>query len=110
MVVAAFRKSLLSVFCCGRFLKRNGGKLNADMEKKKERIVNLYGETGASPEKRLKKKNKTRAMNYKYYTDRTWGRELPRVAGQRLTGRGAVCRPDCRACKGFLGVDVLQSK
>ncbi len=56
MVVAAFRKSLLSVFCCGRFLKRNGGKLNADMEKKKERIVNLYGETGASPEKRLKEK------------------------------------------------------
>lgn len=47
--------------------------IHADMEKKKERIVNLYGETGASPEKRLKEKNKTRAMNYKYYTDRTWG-------------------------------------
>lgn len=47
--------------------------IHADMEKKKERIVNLYGETCASPEKRLMEKNKTRAMNYKYYTDRTWG-------------------------------------
>ena len=41
--------------------------------KKKERIVNLYGETGISPEKRLLEKDRTRAMNYKYYTDRTWG-------------------------------------
>lgn len=47
--------------------------IHADMEKKKERIVNLYGETSASPQKRLMEKNKTRAMNYKYYTDRTWG-------------------------------------
>lgn len=47
--------------------------IHADMEKKKERIVNLYGETSASPGKRLMEKNKTRAMNYKYYTDRTWG-------------------------------------
>ena len=31
MVVAAFRKSLLSVFCCGRFLKRNGGKLSKEV-------------------------------------------------------------------------------
>lgn len=31
MVVAAFRKGLLSVFCCGRFLKRNGGKLNKEV-------------------------------------------------------------------------------
>lgn len=47
--------------------------IHADMEKKKDRIVNLYGETSTSPEKRLNEKNKTRAMNYKYYTDRTWG-------------------------------------
>lgn len=45
----------------------------ADMEKKKERIVNLYGETSTSPEKRIYEKNKTRALNYKYYTDRKWG-------------------------------------
>lgn len=47
--------------------------IHADMEKKKDRIVNLYGETSTSTEKRLNEKNKTRAMNYKYYTDRTWG-------------------------------------
>ena len=29
---------------------------------------------------------------------------------KRFTGRGAVCRPDCRACKGFIGVDVSQSE
>ena len=47
--------------------------IHSDTEKKKERIVNLYGETGISPEKRLLEKDRTRAMNYKYYTDRTWG-------------------------------------
>lgn len=47
--------------------------IHADMEKKKERIVNLYGELSVSPEKRLREKNKTRAMNYRYYTDRIWG-------------------------------------
>lgn len=47
--------------------------IHADMEKKTERIIHRYGETDASPEKRLREKNKTRAMNYKYYTDRTWG-------------------------------------
>ncbi|MDE7207651.1 MAG: polysaccharide biosynthesis C-terminal domain-containing protein, partial [Lachnospiraceae bacterium] len=31
MVVAAFRKSLLRVSCCGRLLKRNGGKLNKEV-------------------------------------------------------------------------------
>ena len=47
--------------------------IHADMEHKKERIVNLYGETSVSPEKRIREKDKTRALNYKYYTDRTWG-------------------------------------
>ena len=47
--------------------------IHADMEHKKERIVNLYGETSVSPEKRIREKDKTRDLNYKYYTDRTWG-------------------------------------
>lgn len=47
--------------------------IHASEEKEKERIVNLYGETGESPEKRLREKNKARALNYKYYTERTWG-------------------------------------
>lgn len=45
----------------------------ADLSFKIERIVNLYGETNEKPEKRLRDKDKKRAMNYKYYTERTWG-------------------------------------
>lgn len=63
---------------CADYILRNRADclhvfIHADMEKKTERIVKLYGETSASPEKRLNEKNKTRAMNYNYYTDRTWG-------------------------------------
>ena len=63
---------------CADYILRNRADclhifIHADMGKKKERIVNLYGETDASPEKRLMEKDKTRAMNYKYYTDRIWG-------------------------------------
>ena len=47
--------------------------IHADLSFIVERIVNLYGETEEKPEKRLRDKDKKRAMNYKYYTDRTWG-------------------------------------
>src|SRR3712207_5772199 len=47
--------------------------IHADLSFKVERIVNLYGETEEKPEKRLRDKDKKRAMNYKYYTERTWG-------------------------------------
>lgn len=47
--------------------------IHADMQKRMERIVNLYGETDQKPEKRLKEKDKKRRLNYKYYTDRQWG-------------------------------------
>lgn len=47
--------------------------IHADKEKRADRIVNLYGETGQKPEKRLMDKDKTRSLNYKYYTDRNWG-------------------------------------
>lgn len=46
----------------------------ADTEAKVERIVKLYGETGQSPERRLREKDKMRSINYKYYTEREWGR------------------------------------
>lgn len=46
----------------------------ADTKSKAERIVNLYGETSQSPEKRLKEKDKMRSINYKYYAEREWGR------------------------------------
>ncbi|MGN0156893.1 MAG: AAA family ATPase [Lachnospiraceae bacterium] len=47
--------------------------IHASEEAKKERIVKLYGETEDTPQKRLHEKDKARAMNYKYYTDQTWG-------------------------------------
>lgn len=46
--------------------------VHAATDKKAERIVELYGETDVKPEKRLSEKDKKRAINYKYYTDRTW--------------------------------------
>ncbi len=47
--------------------------IHANMEKRAERIVNLYGETDQKPQKRLMDKDRTRKLNYKYYTDRDWG-------------------------------------
>ena len=46
----------------------------ADMDWKKDRIVNLYGEREQSPEKRILEKDKKRKAYYKYYTDRNWNR------------------------------------
>lgn len=45
----------------------------ADMEKRADRIVRLYGETEEAPIKRLKDKDKRRAAYYNFYTDTQWG-------------------------------------
>ncbi len=45
----------------------------ADMEKRADRIVRLYGETEEAPVKRLKDKDKRRAAYYNFYTDTQWG-------------------------------------
>lgn len=47
--------------------------IHASEEVRAERIVKLYGETNVEPKKRLHDKDKKRAVNYKYYTDREWG-------------------------------------
>ena len=47
--------------------------IHADMEKRAERIVRLYGERADSPEKRLRDKVKRRAAYYQIYTDMKWG-------------------------------------
>ena len=47
--------------------------IHADMEKRAERIVRLYGERADSPEKRLRDKDKRRAAYYEIYTDMKWG-------------------------------------
>lgn len=47
--------------------------VHADIEKRAERIVSVYGETDVQPVKRIKDKDKKRSVNYKYYTGRQWG-------------------------------------
>ncbi len=63
--------------CADYILRKRDDVLNvfvhADPEIRADRIVNLYGESEKSPKKRLDEKDKKRAVNYNYYTDRTWG-------------------------------------
>lgn len=47
--------------------------IHADMAKRAERIVRLYGQTDEAPEKRLREKDRRRAAYYKLYTDYEWG-------------------------------------
>ena len=47
--------------------------IHAPMEKRVERVLTLYGETKEDPVKRLETKDKTRRINYQYFTDREWG-------------------------------------
>ncbi len=47
--------------------------IHADMEKRAERIVKLYGESDVAPEKRLRDKDKRRSAYYRFYTDTEWG-------------------------------------
>ena len=43
------------------------------MDYRAKRIVERYGETKDSPEKRIKDKDRRRATYYQYYTDLKWG-------------------------------------
>ena len=47
--------------------------IHADKDYKAKRIVELYGVTDKSPEKRLNEKDGKRKVNYKYFTGREWG-------------------------------------
>lgn len=46
----------------------------ADKTFRAKRIVEQYGESSVEPEKRLADKDKKRKLNYKYFTDREWGK------------------------------------
>ncbi|MBO5145720.1 MAG: cytidylate kinase-like family protein [Lachnospiraceae bacterium] len=48
--------------------------IHAPQADRAKRIVEVYGETETEPLKRLREKDKKRAINYKYYTEREWGR------------------------------------
>ena len=43
------------------------------MEKRAQRIVEVYGEMETAPAKRLRDKDKRRAAYYQFYTDTEWG-------------------------------------
>lgn len=64
--------------CADYILKDRTDCLNvfvyADTAFKAERIVREYGENNIEPEKRLADKDKKRKLNYKYFTEREWGR------------------------------------
>ena len=47
--------------------------IHADFDKRAKRIVEKYGETEVPTEKRLREKDKRRALYYQFYTDRKWG-------------------------------------
>ncbi|MGL6202585.1 MAG: MATE family efflux transporter [Lachnospiraceae bacterium] len=47
--------------------------IHADIEKRADRIVKLYGETERKPHERLTEKDKKRRINYEHYTGRSWG-------------------------------------
>lgn len=47
--------------------------IHADMKFRAERIVKEYGERDASPEQRLRDKDKRRAAYHRFYTDMKWG-------------------------------------
>ena len=48
--------------------------IHADMEKRADRIVTVYGETGISPKKRVQDKDKRRKSYYQFYTNMEWGK------------------------------------
>lgn len=47
--------------------------IHSDMEARAKRIVEQYGESKNSPQKRLRDKDKRRAAYYQFYTDMKWG-------------------------------------
>lgn len=63
--------------CADYILRERNDCLNvfiyADTAYKAKRIVELYGVTDKSPEKRLADKDGKRRVNYKYFTGREWG-------------------------------------
>lgn len=46
----------------------------SDIDKRAKRIVEQYGESTDTPEKRLRDKDKRRSAYYQFYTDMKWGK------------------------------------
>jgi cytidylate kinase len=74
----AERESCIIVGRCADYILKDVANcltvfIHADMEKRAERIIRVYGENDQSPEKRLKDKDKRRSAYYRFYTDIEWG-------------------------------------
>lgn len=75
----ADRESCVIVGRCADYILRERDDVlnvfvHAPKEDRAKRIVELYGETDMEPFKRLRDKDKKRAVNYHYYTEQEWGR------------------------------------
>ena len=55
-------------------IRVKGKRRMSPVAERAKRIVEVYGETDVAPEKRLREKDRKRAVNYKYYTDEEWGK------------------------------------
>lgn len=76
---AAARESCVIVGRCADYILRDREDvlnvfIHAPIPYRAERIVRLYGESDAAPEKRLEEKDKRRRAYYKHYTNREWGK------------------------------------
>lgn len=74
----AQKESCIIVGRCADYILRDKADclrvfMYADMDKRAERIVTVYGESNESPEKRLRDKDKRRSAFYYYHTDVKWG-------------------------------------
>ena len=47
--------------------------IHADLQKRADRVVQVYGESDQKPLQRVMDKDKKRKLNYRYFTDREWG-------------------------------------
>lgn len=63
--------------CADYILRERADVLNvfihAPIPYRADRVVRLYGESDAAPEKRLEEKDKRRRAYYRHYADREWG-------------------------------------
>lgn len=78
LISLAEKESCVIVGRCADYILREKADclcvfIHADIEKRAERIVQLYGESADSPEKRLRDKDKRRSAYYRFYTDSEWG-------------------------------------
>lgn len=74
----ARKESCVIVGRCGDYILRDTADclkvfIHADMDFRAKRIVEVYGEREASPEQRLKEKDKRRDAYYRFYTNMKWG-------------------------------------